>query len=124
MNTMVEVHNSEKNIELLKWFVSVILLLAGLYGYHHYDQYPFQYRLLALLPVIAVSIYVMVQTVQGRRCLRLIQESVLEAKRVVWPTKQETTQTTLIVVTVVFVAGLILWILDVLLNWLTSMVMV
>lgn len=124
MNTMVEVQNSEGSTDLVKWIIAVSLLVLGLYGYHHYDQYPFQYRLLGLLPIITLSSYVVSKTVQGVHCLRLLQESVLEAKRVVWPTRQEANQTTLIVVVVVFVAGLALWFLDVLLNWLTSMVIV
>ena len=45
-----------------------------------------------------------------------------EIRKVVWPTRQETTQTTLIVVAVVLVMALLLWGLDSLLGWLVSMI--
>lgn len=45
-----------------------------------------------------------------------------EARKVVWPTRQETTQTTLIVVAVVLLMSLLLWALDSLLGWLVSLI--
>ena len=54
--------------------------------------------------------------------LQFIQQTRAEVSKVVWPTRQEGTQTTLIVVAFVIVAALILWGLDTLLGWLASLV--
>ena len=40
-----------------------------------------------------------------------------ELKKVTWPTKQETTQTTLGVIFVVIIVGILLWLFDMLLGW-------
>jgi preprotein translocase subunit SecE len=58
----------------------------------------------------------------GQQSLGFIVESVAEAKKVVWPTRQETVQTTLIVVGFVLVVALILFGVDSLLSWLVSLV--
>ena len=62
------------------------------------------------------------QTSKGRSFFVLLKEARVEIRKVVWPTRQETTQTTLIVVAVVLVMALLLWGLDSLLGWLVSMV--
>jgi preprotein translocase subunit SecE len=63
-----------------------------------------------------------VKTSKGGAFLKLVKESRQEIRRVVWPTRQETTQTTLMVAVVVVVMGLILWGLDTALNALVSLV--
>jgi preprotein translocase subunit SecE len=59
-----------------------------------------------------VSIVIAGKTLHGAAFLQLLREALVEVRRVVWPTQQETTQTTLIVVGVVFVMALVLWGLD------------
>ena len=123
MNTKDEVHSSTANLDMLRWVFVSFILSAAIYGYHHYEAYPIAYRLLAILPIAAIAAFVLLGTKQGYAFWQLTREAVAEAKRVVWPTRQETTQTTLIVLAVICLAGLLLWLLDVLLNWLTSVIM-
>jgi len=52
--------------------------------------------------------------------LKLILESRTEIRRVIWPSRVETTQTTLIVIVAITIAGLILWGLDSLFGWVTA----
>ena len=59
---------------------------------------------------------------KGQAFFALAKEARAEIRKVVWPTRQETTQTTLIVVAVVLVMALLLWGLDTLLGWLVSMI--
>jgi preprotein translocase subunit SecE len=56
----------------------------------------------------------------GKSFLVFLRESRLEVRRVVWPTRQETMQATLVVVALVFLVGLILWFLDMALFWAIS----
>ena len=61
-------------------------------------------------------------TTQGQAFLKLLKEALVEARRVVWPTKDETMQTTLIVFAVVVVMSLVLWGVDSLFGWMISAV--
>jgi len=122
--TSSEVQNYGGKLDLIKWAVAILLMSTGLYGYHYYNDYQLVYRALALIPIVGCSLFSLSLTSHGVSCLRLFREAILEARRVVWPTRQESTQTTLIVAAVVFIAALILWFLDVILNWLTSAIMV
>jgi preprotein translocase subunit SecE len=61
-------------------------------------------------------------TTQGQAFLKLLKEAQVEARRVVWPTKDETMQTTLIVFAVVVVMSLVLWGVDSLFGWMISAV--
>jgi preprotein translocase subunit SecE len=115
MNSKAEalgVKGLDKGFDALKWIVVTILTVGAIFAYYHYGQYPTAYRALALLPVLAVVLFVVALTSQGGAFFTLLREAVVEIRRVVWPTRQETVQTTLIVVAFVFVMALILWGLD------------
>jgi preprotein translocase subunit SecE len=59
----------------------------------------------------------MLTTNLGRSLWGFILESRIEVRKVVWPSRDETTRTTLLVFAMVFVVGLILWVLDMFLFW-------
>jgi preprotein translocase subunit SecE len=75
------------------------------------------YRALAGVGLAGVAVLIALQTQRGRAVWNLAKEARVEVRKVVWPTRQETTQTTLIVVVVVFLVGLLLWGLDSGLSW-------
>ena len=105
--------------DLVKWLAVVALVVVGVVGNQYYSASPILYRVLALL---AVAAFVGLQTVKGKSFAVLVKEARTEIRKVVWPTRQETTQTTLIVVAVVLVMALLLWGLDSLLGWLVSLI--
>jgi preprotein translocase subunit SecE len=78
------------------------------------------YRVLALVALALVAGFVALQTAKGKAFFQLFKEAKNEIRRVVWPTRQETLQTTAIVVLTVLLVGLALWGLDTLLGWLVS----
>ena len=112
----------ESRFDLLKWLVVVALVVVGVVGNQYYSTSPILYRVLALLAIAAVAAYVALQTAKGKSFFVLAKEARTEIRKVVWPTRQETTQTTLIVVAVVLVMALLLWGLDSLLGWLVSLI--
>jgi preprotein translocase subunit SecE len=75
---------------------------------------------LALVALAIVAGFVALQTAKGKAFFRLFKEAKNEIRKVVWPTRQETLQTTLIVVVAVLIVGLLLWGLDSLLGWVVS----
>ncbi|ARN74436.1 preprotein translocase subunit SecE [Oceanicoccus sagamiensis] len=119
MNASAESQSS--SLDGLKWLVVVALLAAGIGGNVYYDDQSLLYRVVGLVVIAVAAAFVAVQTVQGAAFWKLAKEARTEIRKVVWPTRQETTQTTLIVVAFVFVMALILWGLDTLLGWLVSL---
>jgi preprotein translocase subunit SecE len=120
MNTKVEAR--EGRFDLLKWLAVVALVAAGVAGNQVFASEPLLYRVLVLLVLAVLAVLVAFRTVKGSAFLVLAKEARVEIRKVVWPTRQETTQTTLIVVAVVLVMALLLWGLDSLLGWLVSLI--
>lgn len=109
-------------LNFLKWLVVVLLVAAAVAGNAYYSDQSLLYRVLGIVACSAVAAFVAVQTVQGAAFWKLAKEARTEIRKVVWPTRQESTQTTLIVVAFVILMSLILWGLDTLLGWLVSLV--
>ena len=108
--------------DLIKWVAVVALVVVGVVGNQYYSAAPILYRVLALLALAAVAGFTALQTAKGKSFFVLAKEARAEIRKVVWPTRQETMQTTLIVVVVVLVMALLLWGLDSLLGWLVSLI--
>ena len=75
------------------------------------------YRVLGVVDVVLMALALMLTTDNGRSVWSFMLESKQEVRKVVWPSRQETTQTTLMVFAMVFIVGLILWLLDMFLFW-------
>lgn len=120
MNVKTEAKDSR--FDLLKWLLVAALVIAGVVGNQYFSAEPILYRVLALLVVAALAGVIALQTSKGQAFWVLAKEARVEIRKVVWPTRQETTQTTLIVVAVVLVMALLLWGLDSLLGWLVSLI--
>lgn len=120
MNTKSDA--KEYRLDSLKWLVVFALVAVGVVANSHFSAEPILYRVLGLLVLGAVALLVALQTEKGAGIWRLLRESVVEVRKVVWPSRQETNQTTLIVIAVVIVMAIILWLLDTLFGWIASMI--
>ncbi|ALN17684.1 preprotein translocase subunit SecE [Ectopseudomonas mendocina] len=120
MNVKAEAKDSR--FDLVKWLVVAALVAVGVVGNQYFSAEPVLYRVLGLVVLGAVAAFVAFQTARGQAFVVLLKEARVEIRKVVWPTRQETTQTTLIVVAVVLVMALLLWGLDSLLGWLISLI--
>ena len=105
-----------KNNSLLL-VVSLIVLVTGVILFYYFSEVRLFYRVLGILLSIVVASSIMYQTDFGKTVFNYVSESKIELKKVTWPTKQETTQTTLGVLVIVVIIGLILWLLDMLFAW-------
>lgn len=119
MNSKTE---TSGRLDSLKWLVVAALVVLGVAGNAYYLSHGLFYRVLGLLVLAAIASAIALQTAKGQAFWKLVKESRVEIRKVVWPTRQETTQTTLIVVAFVVVTALILWGLDTLLGWLASQI--
>ncbi len=101
----------------LKFVVAVILLISGLAGYYLLAEQPTIIRVLAVLAGVAAGTAVAWFTAPGRRFFIFSQEAIAEAKKVAWPTRKETIQTTGAVFAFVLVMAIMLWVTDKSLEW-------
>ena len=93
------------------------LAAGGVIGNWYFEDQSLLFRALALVALALVAGFVALQTERGQRVWVLAREARMELRRVVWPTRQEATQTTIIVLILIFVFSLILWGLDTFLSW-------
>jgi len=106
--------------DTVKWIFVLAIVAAGVVGNSIYSDQSLLYRTLALVALAAVALFVALQTAKGRGYAVSFKEARKEIRKVVWPNRQETTQTTLIVVVVVLIMALVLWGLDSFLSWAVS----
>ena len=99
-----------------------IILAAAVVGNYLLTDVVAAVRALGVVVVIAAAGAVALQTTKGKATLAFARESRLEVRKVVWPTRQEAIQTTLIVLAVTAVMGLLLFILDGALVWLVNLI--
>jgi preprotein translocase subunit SecE len=104
-------------LDYLKWVVSVALLVAGIVGNYYYSAIPMPIRVAAWFAIVAVAGFVASRTQAGKWVIEFFRDSRLEMRKVVWPTREETTQSTMVVAVMVVVLSIMLWGMDSVLVW-------
>jgi len=113
MNAQAE--DASKVFDVIKQGLSLVFVVAGVAGFYYFSDLPgftLLYRVLALVAIILLAVGVVLTTGSGRMVLNFALEAKLEVRKVVWPTREETVRTTLLVFGMVFIVGLLLWLLD------------
>ena len=119
MTTATE-HSSESGVlDILKLLIAAGTLVGGLYGYYYYIEVSLPLRVLMVLGGLAAGIGIAMTSTQGRRLWAFVQGARIEIRKVIWPTKQETTQTAIAVFVFTLIMALFFWGLDSFLLWLT-----
>ena len=108
-------------IDTFKLMTAVLVLIAGVVGFYYFEDESQLLRVLGMLAVAVVAFFIAASSDPGRRGLAFVKDARVEVRKVVWPTRQETVQTTLIVVAFVLLVALVLWGLDSFLGWLVSL---
>ncbi len=109
-------------LDHFRWLLVALLIAGGVYANSYFGDEPLLYRVVGLVALALVAGFVASRTARGAAFWTLVRESRTEIRKVVWPTRQEAVQTTLIVVAFVILVALILWGLDGLFAWLASLV--
>ena len=107
-------------LDTLKLLLAAGVLIAGLFGYYWYPTWPLPVRVLLVLGGTILGVGIAMTSTQGRRLWAFIQGSRIEIRKVVWPTRQETTQTAIAVFVFTLVMSIFFWGLDSFLLWLTK----
>ncbi len=104
----------------IKWLVVAVIVGGAVYANSYFAAESLLFRTIGLLIAAGAAGWIAAQTVKGRAFVNLCLDARVEIRKVVWPSRQETTQTTIVVLIVIFVVALILWLLDSALNGVIS----
>ena len=112
MSTHTETSQSGM-LDIFKLLIAAFVIVGGLYGYYYYENVmALPLRVLLVLGGTGIGIAIAMMSSQGQRLWHFIQGSRVEIRKVVWPTKQETTQTAIAVFVFTLIMALFFWALD------------
>ena len=102
--------------DVVKIVVAVALVIAAIGGFYFYSEESLLYRVLGLVAVVLIAAAIALSTVSGKNLLAFMKNARTEVRKMVWPTRVETMQTTLMVVVIVMLLAIFLWFVDMLLG--------
>lgn len=111
MNAQTETNNA--GLEAAKWFLALAIAAGGVAAFYHFAEWNHLLRVLMVLVAVGVAAGVAYTTAAGRFAWGFMGESRAELRKVVWPTRKETTNATMLVLVIVLIAGIVLWLIDV-----------
>jgi preprotein translocase subunit SecE len=120
MNEQTTEQLPDSPVEKFKLATAIILVIAGIAGYYILGDRNAGVRWGVMVAGLVAGIAMLAVSSVGRRFWSFVQDSRIELRKVVWPSKQETLQTTAVVFGFVALAGLFFWVLDLVLTWATN----
>lgn len=104
--------NSSKGLNQAKWALMMLIFIASMWANYTYTAIPTSIRLIAWIVIALIILGLFLVTAQGKRFTVFAKASRNELRKVVWPTRQETIQSTIAVAVMVAVLALFLWGVD------------
>ena len=108
-------------LDTVKLFLAVVFLIGGIVGYYYFEEESVLLRVAGVLAGVVLAAVIAMTTDRGQTLWHFIQGSRVELRKVVWPTRQETLQTTLTVFVFVLILSIFFWGLDFFLLWATRL---
>ncbi len=102
-------------LDTFKLLLAITVLIFGIVGFYYYEAESQLYRVLGVVFAVMVAIAISLTTRLGQGLIGFGREARMEVRKVVWPTRQETVQTTFMVIVAVIIIGIFLWLIDMLL---------
>lgn len=99
-------------LDSFKLLLAIAILILGIVGFYYYEGESQLYRVLGVVFAALVAIAISATTTLGKNIVGFGREARMEVRKVVWPTRQETIQTTFMVIVAVIVIGIFLWLID------------
>ncbi len=118
-----EIEAGSQKLDTFKLGLALLIIVAGLVCFYLFDDYSLLFRVIGLLVGVGISVAIALQTVKGKEIWGYFRDAQIEVRKVVWPPRQETIQTTLIVIVVVILVAIIPWLLDMFLGWSIGLIM-
>ena len=112
MNAKVENNSPSAVADVVKYVGSVLLVIAGIVGFYWFADWATPLRALLPLAGIIAAALLFATTGKGRNTIDYLGEARFELRKVIWPTRQETIRTTIVILIVVIIVSILLGIMD------------
>lgn len=97
----------------LRWWLAIAIIIAGVAANLYFvDTYPTIIRVLMVLGGVLVGGFIGYSTHKGKSFAKFVKNANIERQKIVWPTKNETIQTTIMVLVLVVIIGFFLFLVD------------
>ena len=107
---------TEALADTVKWIAAVGLFVASFAAFYLFPDESLLLRVVGLLAAAGLACAILYTTGKGREGWRFLRDARTEVRKVVWPTRTETLQTTGIVIVMVSLLAVIMWGFDSLLS--------
>jgi preprotein translocase subunit SecE len=114
---VTKTEQQSSGFDTVKLVFSLLVLVAGIFAFYYFKEESQLLRVLGILAVAVVSFLIVASTVLGKRAIGFAKDARIEVRKVVWPSRQETTQTTIAVLVMVLIVAIMLWLIDMFLGW-------
>ena len=109
--------------EKIKLVFALLLVAAGVAGFYVLADQALVVRILAVLAGVIAAVAVLWTSAIGQEAFAFASEAAVETRKVVWPSRKETIQTTVAVFALVVVMAIFLWVVDIGFLWVVKMLM-
>lgn len=96
-------------VDKIKLLLAAVVLGGAVAAFYYFADLMLFVRVLGLLVAVGIAVAIAAQTAVGAGALTFLRSALVEVRKVVWPTRKETTQTTLVILAMVTVMGLLMW---------------
>ena len=114
---VTKTEQTTSGLDTFKLMTAILVLIAGVVGFYYFEDESQLLRVLGMLGIAVVAFLIAATSEPGRRSLGFVKDARVEVRKVVWPTRQETLQTTIAVLFMVFLVAIMLWLFDMFLGW-------
>ncbi len=104
-------------LDIIRWLVALALVGSAIVAFYVYPEESTLMRVGGLLAAVVLGGAIAWGTSQGQTLWGMTNNAYAELRRVIWPTRTETTQTSLAVLALVILFALFLWLVDMVLAW-------
>lgn len=107
--------------EKIRWWFAIAAVIAGVAGNLYFeDDYAPIVRVLITIGGVILGALIAATTIKGRNFYSFMKSANIERQKIVWPTRNETLQTTMVVIVVIIIIGLFLSLVDFFFSWSVS----
>jgi len=114
---VTKAEQTASGLDTVKLVTALLVLIAGVVAFYYFEDESQLLRVIGMLALAVTAFFIVSTTDIGRRGLGFVRDAKVEVRKVVWPTRTETTQTTIAVLIMVFLVAIMLWLIDMTLGW-------
>lgn len=112
MSQKLETSKADTGKDRLVWSLIIALLAGSAVANYYYSDFPWALRATAWILMACLLVVLALLTAKGQEIRSFSKDARIELRKVVWPTRQETIQSTLVVIVMVIITALLLWAID------------